>query len=144
MAAALEAIDAIADSITGDNVDAIVWELEKTFKSVYDRHALSAASKLLWIRHRSPVVIYDGQACKTLKRLGSKFKGGNYKAYRGEWMRQFADHESGYSESLRGTSSRQGVLVAHDMPDSELAALAAERWFHERVFDNFLWRTGAA
>ena len=39
---ALEAIDAIADSITGDNVDAIVRELEKTFEAAKQRSFLPA------------------------------------------------------------------------------------------------------
>jgi hypothetical protein len=140
---ALESIDAVADSITADNVDAIVWELEKTFQSVYGKYALSAASKFLWIRHRSPVVIYDGQAYQTLKRLGPKFAAGSYKTYRRQWVRHFAEHIDAIQKACAGLHRVKDFSLAHDMPDSELAALAAERWFHERVFDKFLWRTGA-
>jgi hypothetical protein len=140
---ALEALDAVADPITEDNVDAVVWELERTFEAVYGRYALSAASKFLWIRHRSPVVIYDAQACRTLKQLGSRFAAGSYKPFRREWLRHFAEHEGAIQEACAELHRVREFSLAHEMPDDELAALAAQRWFHERVFDKFLWRTGA-
>ncbi len=140
---ALEAVDAVADSITKDNVDAIVWELEKKFESIYGRYALSAASKFLWIRHRSPVVIYDGQAYTTLRRLGSRLAAGSYKPYRREWLKHFADHKDAIQRACAELPRVKDFSLAHEMPDGEVAALAAERWFHERVFDKFLWRTGA-
>ena len=140
---ALEAIDAINNQITEETVGTVVCDLERTFKRVYGKNALSAASKFLWIRHRSPVVIYDGQACTTLKRLGAKFNHAAYTSYRREWLTHFAMHEPAIRAACAELHRVKFFSLARDMSDDEVAAITAERWFHERVFDKFLWQTGA-
>jgi hypothetical protein len=74
---ALTVLDGITHAITDDNVSETVWKLAEQFRSIYRKYALSAASKFLWIhRHQSPVIIYDGQARKSLIRLGSRLREG--------------------------------------------------------------------
>ena|SRR6266404_4872551 len=48
---ALQALDSIRGPIIEQNVDGSVDTLATAFESVYGRHLVSAASKLLWMRY---------------------------------------------------------------------------------------------
>jgi hypothetical protein len=108
---------------------------------------ISAASKFLWIRHKTPVVIYDDRAYKCLTgRLGCKISVRNwprsgYDSYREQWIKQFDKRE----ESIQ-LACAELVRLKDFSPDDEteenLKSTVTSRWFFERVFDKFLWWGG--
>jgi len=131
--AALEGLSAL----TQYNVDVAVRTLAEKFNEAYEQGIeISAASKFLWIRHKTPVVIYDARAYTCLERLGSKI-GTGYADYRGEWLKQFDQRE----EVIRSACAEL-VRVRDCSPDDEtdesFQSTIASRWFCERVFDKFL------
>jgi hypothetical protein len=139
LSGALKAIDAVPVPVTEGTVDDAVIGLATRFQELYGRYAISAASKLLWIRHRWPVVILDDRASKFLWATGGTFSAGDYQAYRREWRRQFCDHRQAISEACCELVGIKAFTLASTMADDELAALVSQAWFQERVFDKFLW-----
>lgn len=140
---ALAALDTMTGPITEDVVDSIVCNLASVFQSVHGRYAISAASKLLWIRFRSPVVIYDSQAVACLNKTApTKLRGGRYKLYREEWLRQFAECEESIRAACAELCRVKDFSFARTMAKDELMELVSDRWFHERVFDKYLWSNG--
>ena len=49
-----------------DDVMAAVIEFQDRLSAIYGRRALSFSSKVLWLRYRAPIVIYDAQARRAL------------------------------------------------------------------------------
>ena len=140
---ALTALDRVTGPIAVDAVDSIVCGLAEAFQSAYGRYAISAASKLLWIRYRSPVVIYDSQAIACLnKTVSGNLREGEYKPYRQEWLRQFAEREESIRSACAELCRVKDFSLAHAMSDAELMELVSSRWFQERVFDKYLWSGG--
>jgi hypothetical protein len=127
--------------ITVHNVDLVVAALAGLFNQVYKRGIeISAASKFLWIRQQTPVIIFDSRAETCLVRLGSKLNG-KYSTYRTEWLKQFTKREPEIQSACA-----QLVQVKDFAPTDEtvatLTSTVNSRWFHERVFDKLLWWNG--
>jgi len=94
------------------------------------RRLISAASKLLWLAHRDPAIIYDSRACRTLRAPA-----GNYADYLARWRAAFADSE----ERLRAACAR---VAASSKTDPALAQDVGEDWFCHRAFDVYLYDSG--
>ena len=92
---------------------------------------LSAATKLLWLLRRDPVIIYDSQA-----RVALGAPAGNYARYVQLWRLGYAKHEDAI-RSACATISSTGTKVP------EFASDTGEEWFRQRVYDIFLWNVGA-
>ena len=141
---ALDRLDAglhQAGTLTEKNVDEVVTTLADKFNVAYENGIeISAASKFLWIRNKAPVVIFDARASACLLRLGATLDG-KYAKYRGEWLRCLAQRE----EIIR-TTCNDLLELKKFSPDAEteenLMVTVTSRWFHERVFDKFLWWNG--
>ena len=85
---------------------------------------LSATTKLLWLKHRGPVIIYDSQV-----RAALGVRAGDYPAYVRRWRELYSRHAAG----IRSATSR-----------IRIPGVPAEReWFRKRVFDLYLWAQGA-
>jgi hypothetical protein len=130
-----------AGTLTEKNVDEVVTTLADKFNVAYENGIeISAASKFLWIRNKAPVVIFDARASACLLRLGATLDG-KYAKYRGEWLRCLAQRE----EIIR-TTCNDLLELKKFSPDAEteenLMVTVTSRWFHERVFDKFLWWNG--
>lgn len=136
---ALQALDAMGDSIADENVDAIVCELADTFRSVYGNYNLSAASKFLWLRHRAPVVIYDSRVIQYLNKGCESRLGPDYAKYRTEWLSQFAKREACIRSACTELVRVKEFSLAHAKSDEDFTSLIGNSWFHLRVFDTFLW-----
>ena len=138
---ALDALDELKDPITSDNINTNVNTLAALFKSSYKQNLLSAASKFLWIRYKSPVVIYDDRARRGLKLVARiKRLGTGYSPYRETWLKLFEKYTT-------GNSAHDGLSILKDYAPSdsdkaELESILGTDWFRERVFDKFLWWNG--
>ena len=153
-------------SITQENVDTLVTMLAKEFRKAYPppprkekqrsevkqkKNAqqikeapglISAASKFLWLLHKTPVVIYDDRACRCLNNLATaKFSTEYYAAYRAGWNVQFKQFEPDILSACSDLTFLE-TFAPDDEAKTSLRSLVGERWFHERVFDKFLWWNG--
>lgn len=139
LAGALDAIDQVPSPMTEAVVDDAVCGLANSFDTLYGRYAISAASKLLWLRHQWPVVILDERADLCLRASGCRFGKGDYRAYKREWRRRFAERELDITAACAALWEVKRFSLASEMPDVEFGPLTGSNWFRERVFDKYLW-----
>lgn len=144
MAEVLDLVDAtfgMMGPLTIHNVDLVVTALAELFNQVFKRGVeISSASKFLWIRQQTPVVILDRRAKDCLVLLGAKLDG-KYASYRAEWIKQFDEREQDIQNAC-AELVRVKDFSPSDETDEHLSAVINSRWFHERVFDKFLWWNG--
>ena len=134
----IDALDQANSGAPADNVHSLATR----FKKEFDLFNLSAASKLLWWKHKSPYLIYDSQAVKTLRKLGHRFETRNYADYERSWRSAY-DRYEGEIERAAASLIVLHPFIAHwhSTPDS-IAELASQPWFKDRVFDMALWDNG--
>ena len=101
-----------------------VLDLTRDLQRRYEKEALSAASKFLWFLWGRDILIYDRRALTTLQRRFPALTSKDYPGYCSAWVTLFAE----CAEQVAAECARQGA--------------SNERWFHERVFDWHLWRSG--
>ena len=116
--------------------------LAKKFEKEFERRNLSAASKLLWIRHRSPYLVYDSRALRALKRYPLKVKSADYASYEMAWRSAYEKHKTEINKSADGLVSLQPYVKHWHPTKDSLRRLVREPWFKERVFDIALWENG--
>lgn len=99
-------------------------------------NVVSATTKLLWMKFRSPIIIYDSKAGLAL--------GANLlRKFYDQWHARYAVHRA---EILDSCNALQDVLDYVSDPGIASADfvrdLAAENWFQQRVFGNYLTNIG--
>jgi len=135
----LKIIDKVVNSdLTENTVKSIEKIQVKISKAYDDRNALSFTTKILWLKMRDPIIIYDSQA-----RIALDIPGGDlsefYKAWRAEYKIPAKSIASVCAE-LSGVakySYDQTVATTSYVKD-----ISAKMWFQERVFDMYLWHKG--
>lgn len=108
----------------------------------YD-NLLSAASKLLWLRSRSPFVIFDNRAANALELEGKTFQRRDYSSYYHAWRDAYSNHQDAISQALSQLSRFVDFTAAAHFGEGHLAQLVSQNWFSERTFDQYLWLVGA-
>jgi len=138
---ALDEVFSVPEPAMNDDRSVIeaVDDLAHRFKTVYGRFALSAASKLLWLRFKSPIVIYDSRAQSALTKLARRPNRWEYKCYLPKWREQFTSHRGEIAAACNELDRVREFSPADTMSDDEFAETTAAPWFHERVFDRYLW-----
>jgi hypothetical protein len=121
----------------------IVEELAEKFKEKYGSKNLSAASKLLWLRNKSPVVIYDRNVQHALKNLGYK-ETTKYSVFLDNWNKEFDKHKADIKKATSQLHKVKNFTLMHDKSVDDFNKVVTSGWFQERVFDIFLWETGEA
>jgi len=124
-----------------------VKDLAERFKGKdsFGQYNLSAASKLLWLRNRSPYLIYDKRAVTALNRLGNRLKNADYTLYCDAWLKEYKERSGGISSAAHGLVNLPRKYTAtFTLTNDELIEIVHSKWFIERVFDIYLWEIGAA
>lgn len=123
-------------------VDEIVIECSNKLEKKYIKSALSASSKLLWMKYKSPIVIYDYRARVCLKKLNYQNIDGDYTAFRSAWRKEFFKNKKQISACCESLYKVKNYSLAYDIHDEKIKKLTSKKWFHERVFDKYLWENG--
>jgi hypothetical protein len=116
--------------------------LASRFRERFAQFNLAAASKLLWLKHRRPYIIYDSRAVKALRDLGCRFENANYSEYYNCWRNQYSQREKTIKQAASRLHEVRAFLPPWHGTKAELKALASRPWFLERVFDIYLWEVG--
>jgi len=102
------------------------------------RDVLSLTTKFLWLKMKSPIIIYDSRARRALRAAA-----GDIQEYYWRWQREFTRREQ---EVRQACTSLQKVHEYTENPEiatrQYIAKTAAQPWFRERVFDVYLWHLG--
>ena len=115
-----------------------VNKLETKLARHYRQKTLSAASKFLWFKFRSPVVIYDSRAVRTLKQKTTD----DYKTYYLAWQEKYECYEEKIKQCCDLLPEAKEYVVT-DLSEGKICEIVSEPWFRERVFDKFLYYNGA-
>ena len=121
----LAILDTLPADLRADRLFDIVAVTSQRFATAYGMKVLlSAATKLLWLKYRDPVIIYDSQV-----RASLGVRAGDYPDYVRQWRASYSRHASG----IRSAASH-----------IRIPGVPCEReWFRRRVFDLYLWAEGA-
>jgi hypothetical protein len=107
---------------------------ERLSKFYGNRTVLSATTKFLWLKHRAPVVILDSQAKSSLE-----IKGNNYEEFFTAWIKEYSDLEN---KIVNACQKLPRVSKFALDSTAEIEEISKQGWFHQRVFDNYLWHNG--
>ncbi len=118
-----------------------VESLAEDLRIVYGTTPLSAASKFLWMRFRSPIVIYDSIAAGWLKNQGYKDDG--YRSYIATWSKKYREFEEEIAQACGELKLFKKFTLASGTSDELLTEWTSSRWFRERVFDHFMLNEAA-
>lgn len=120
-----------------------VTSLAQCFKEHFGQFNLSAASKLLWLRNRSPYVIYDARAVTARCRLKNKFNKSDYSLYCTVWKKEYEKRFDEISLAAHGLGDLpKKYTAAYYLTADQLTEIVYSDWFIERVFDIYLWELG--
>jgi hypothetical protein len=147
----------VVDALVGisrpkkDQVTASVRILTQKLHRTFKKSNVSAASKLLWLRFRHPVVIYDKRAARGLAKLGTNFNGiggrstvaKQYDAYYQQWDLAFKHNRDDIDRALKWlTNEAPRRIRPAGVSDAEFRKIVKAAWFRSRVFDIYLWEIG--
>lgn len=136
----LDIIDNLSiDQFEKDPVKKIL-EIETEISNKYgNRGVLSLTTKFLWLKFKSPILIYDSQA-----RIAVGSKNGDLQDYYENWLAEFENHKEEIQSVCTILSSLSLYVVDQRFADKKyIDEISSNKWFHERVFDIYLWSKGA-
>ena len=113
--------------------------IEKNISEKYgNRGVLSLTTKFLWLKIKHHIIIYDSQARKA---LGTK--NGDLKQFYEKWHNEFKIVENAIKQTCEKLEDLYLYLPnQRDGLKNEIKEISSEPWFHERVFDTYLWNKG--
>ena len=123
---------------SGDIVKSIKKVQEKISRAYGGRGVLSITTKLLWLKIRDPIIIYDSQARKALNT-----EDGDLPGFYEAWRAKYCAH----SEAIATVCAKLNRVSKYSC-DQTIATpeyvqdISAQPWFQERVFDVYLWHEG--
>lgn len=138
-------VAALATKCRGLNAKNVVSRVDgiaKSFEQDFGSRNLSAASKLLWLSRRNPVVILDSRSVASLGALGSKFDPRDYAAYYECWRAEFTKRRRQIKKAVSRLVTIKMFTAAWYKSPGELRKDLSSDWFVERTFDLFLWELG--
>jgi hypothetical protein len=128
--------------LTESNAANRVTSLADAFEKHFGSRNISAASKLLWLRKRFPVVILDSQAVSGLG-MSQAVARTDYPAYVRKWRDEFLEVHDEIRVAASKLSGIKEFTLLWESSNAEIKAITSTTWFHERVFDQFLWVKGS-
>lgn len=135
----LDIIDNLSiEQFEKDPVEKIL-EIETEISSRYgDRGVLSLTTKFLWLKFKSPILIYDSQA-----RIAVESKDGDLQSYYENWLAEFENHKEEIQSVCKKLSGLSLYAVDQRFANRQyIDEISSSKWFHERVFDIYLWSKG--
>jgi len=116
-----------------------ILEIEKSISEKYgNRSVLSLTTKFLWIKIKQPILIYDSQA-----RIAVGTENGVLDAYYEKWREEFKANQREIVEVCSKLPDMNKYTVNQEIGTKEyIREISNETWFHERVFDIYLWNKG--
>jgi hypothetical protein len=135
----LEIIDGInANDFVNNPLDAIKRVNGQISNAYGNNGVLSATTKLLWLKVRSPVIIYDAQVRRALNT-----EAGNFEAFYQAWQNDYENHREEIAAVCAQLSTVARYAYNQDIAtEAYVREISAQPWFQERVFDVYLWDRG--
>lgn len=101
--------------------------------------SLSAASKLLWLRFRHPIIIYDRNVRSALN-IDSR----DYESITISWLSEYRKYQSDIQAVCNNVDRyRRFIKCGPTITKHQISDICNNEWFRHRVFDRYLWHFGA-
>jgi hypothetical protein len=105
------------------------------------RNALSATTKFLWMKIKQPILVFDSQARNALGIRDNNDLEGFY----GKWREGFKTNEQPIVDACSKLPEMNKYAMNQEVATKEyIREISDQAWFHERVFDIFLWNKGGS
>lgn len=127
--------------LTKNNFHEKVQDLAERFKEQFGSTNLSAASKLLWLRKKSPVLIFDKWAKSALESFEQR-KIDCYADYSEVWNHNYSLHKDKIKDATIDFVNVRQYSALWNKSTSECKDIVTSEWFLERVFDMYLLSHG--
>ena len=123
----------------GENLLPSIRKVKERISDQYKGHGgLSLTTKFLWLKMKSPIIIFDSRAREALHAAP-----GDIEEYYELWHQGFNRHEQEIRDACASLQKVHEYADPKIATPQHIAQIAAKPWFRERVFDVYLWRTGA-
>lgn len=107
-------------------------------KKYGNRSVLSLTTKFLWLKFRQPIIIYDSQA-----RIALGTNVGDLQGFYEKWQDNFNKVEDDIKKVCYNLKDMYLYLPNQRKGLKEdIEKISTQTWFHERVFDTYLWNKG--
>ncbi len=121
----------------------LVKEIIDTSKLISNEYGgdnkLSLTTKFLWMKFKHPILIYDQRARNFLNTSDGDLDG-----YYKKWHAEFEAHQKEIVAACSKLPSLHKYAVDQEIGTKEyIDQISSKPWFHERVFDTYLWHRGA-
>ncbi len=136
---ALELLNMTNRPSSRSNIKNEVCDFSEKLKSYYGKNVISAASKLLWLKYRAPIIIYDDRAANCLREMNSSLKINDYESYIILWVKYYKECKLKIEKACKNLYNYKRFTLANNYSNKEIKNLISKRWFKERVFDKYLW-----
>jgi hypothetical protein len=135
----LDSIDVSSFPVNSKDTVEKMLKIESQISKKYgDRGVLSLTTKLLWLKFKSPIRMYDSQARKALNTPNNDLSA-FYKA----WDQEFAKHKTDITKACANlVNVRQYSVNPELATELKVKHWSSQKWFKERVFDMYLWEKG--
>ena len=132
----LEVLDSIKKEQIGEPVDFVEKIQDKISDKYGGRGVLSLTTKFLWLKIKQPsILIYDSQVRKVLDT-----ENGDYGDYYNRWKGRYKEHEDDIRKACLKLNKQYLYLKnQYNGLQEEIEEISSKPWFHERVFDTYLW-----
>ena len=131
------------ESINENTMIEVVEDFVSTLAVTYRARPLSAASKFLWMRFRSPVLMYDLLVSKWLCEHSDYKKDDGYANFCSAWKRSYQGYESEVRKAASALKTVKDFTLACNVSNDEFESWISSTWFHHRVFDHYMMQGSA-
>lgn len=136
----LDIIDALTEAdFAGDRLLPKLNEIRKQISARYGgSDVLSGTTKFLWLKLQSPIIIFDGQA-----RVALDTKYADIDGFYVRWRNSYEVHAAEIARSCSNLDQvRRYCVDPAAVTPRFMEQVTSRTWFHERVFDIYLWTLG--
>ncbi len=124
----------------GEHLLPSIKKVRDRLSANYGGHGtLSLTTKFLWLKMKSPIIIYDARAREALDTPL-----GDIDAYYSRWRDKFTRCEQQIRDACASLERVHEYTKNPEVTTREyIRKIAGRRWFRERVFDVYLWHRAA-
>lgn len=136
----LNIIDPLTEAdFAGDELLPKLSAIRKQISARYGgSDVLSGTTKFLWLKVQSPIIIFDGQA-----RVALDTKYADIDGFYVRWRNSYEIHALEIAQACSNLDQvRRYCVDPAAVTPRFIDRVASQPWFHERVFDIYLWTLG--
>ena len=135
----LDIIDRVKrHQFTGSKLVPKILKVEEQISEQYKgRRVLSATTKFLWLKIKSPIILYDSRLRATLGTTN-----GDLDEYYSKWKEAYESCSSEIDAACQSLIGVREFMSDTKVTPNYVKAITSKRWFKKRVFDSYLWLGG--